>query len=335
MIMGKPEVHIVEMSDVTIGYGTGKPLLSGIRLNVNRGEMVALMGRNGSGKSTLLRSMIGLQPLITGSCILEKASLGSYSPRQRARMVSFVSSQMNQLPSITVAELAALGRMPHTGWMGRLGERDRRMVRKALEEVGLLPHVDRKLEHLSDGERQRALIARAFVQDTPLMVLDEPTAFLDIPNKFELIRLLRSFRDQGKSIVYSTHDMETALASADKIWMIQREKVLEGAPEDLGLAGIYHRLFERSGIIFEEEGRRFRYEQQPVGRIRMTGENGSLLNWTRVALERIGFAVDPEAETGLETLSTPGGPTWKVMLEGDELVFHSIYELARFLTKGN
>ena len=157
--------------------------------------------------------------------------------------VSFVSSQVSQLPSLTVGELVALGRMPYTGWMGRLNQEDRNLVEQALEEVQMTTFEDRKLDCLSDGERQRAMIARAFVQDTPLMVLDEPTAFLDIPNTYDLIRLLSSFRDRGKSIVYSTHDLETAMQCADKLWVIHEGKILEGAPEDLGLSGLFNECF--------------------------------------------------------------------------------------------
>lgn len=326
---------VIALEELTIGYGRDEFLLSGINLTVQPGEMVALMGRNGTGKSTLLKSMIGLMPAMGGTCLVDREPLDRYDLRSRARKVSYVSSQVAQLPAITVGELVAMGRMPYTGWMGRLGEDDRTLVRKALEKVRLESSLDRKLDRISDGERQRAMIARAFTQDTPLMVLDEPTAFLDIPNKYELIRLLTDFRDAGKSIVYSTHDLETAMSCADKLWVIQEGKIMEGAPEDLGISGLFNTLFDTSGITFDEESRRFKYSGAPRGSITLTGESGQIAVWTRNALERLGYEVKAKADRLLEVASDKGGSRW-ILSEGEGVrSFENIYTLARFLIKDN
>ena len=220
--------HIILLEHFSIGYQKESVLLSQLNLTVNKGEMVALVGKNGAGKSTLLKSMIGLVEPLDGVCLLDGVPIAEYSIRKRARRVSFVSSQFTQLPSLTVEELVGLGRMPYTDWMGRMTAEDHKKIGKAIEEVQMGAFAGRKLENLSDGERQRAMIARAFVQDTPLMVLDEPTAFLDVPNTFELVRVLSRFRESGRSIVYSTHDLETAIQFADKMWVIHGGRILEG-----------------------------------------------------------------------------------------------------------
>lgn len=326
-----PIQHIISLEQFSIGYQQEDPLLNPLELKVNRGEMVALIGRNGTGKSTLLKSMIGLLAPLGGACMLDGLPLDEYSLPQRARMLSFVSSQLTQLPSLTVGELVALGRMPYTDWMGRLTQEDRLQVRKALEEVQMTSFENRKLDCLSDGERQRAMIARAFVQDTPLMVLDEPTAFLDIPNTYDLIQLLSRFRDGGRSIVYSTHDLETAMQCADKMWVIHEGRILEGAPEDLGLSGTFSELFSQSGISFDEQSGKFLFSGKQRGRISLAGEQGKLLIWTRNMLERVGYRLEEGAERHIEIESTPEGNCWILQHRDESTRFDSLYKLARFL----
>jgi iron complex transport system ATP-binding protein len=323
--------HIISLNQFTIGYRKENALLSQLNLTVNRGEMVALIGRNGTGKSTLLKSMIGLLAPQNGVCLLDGLPFGEYTLPQRARRVSFVSSQHTQLPSLTVGELVCLGRMPYTGWMGRLTPEDKLLVKQALDEVQMGPFEERKLECLSDGERQRAMIARAFAQDTPLMVLDEPTAFLDVPNTYDLIRLLSRFRDGGRSIVYSTHDLETAMQCADKMWVIHEGKILEGAPEDLGMSGLFNELFSTSGIRFDEQAGRFLFSGKQRGRVSLEGEEGKPMVWTRNTLERLGYRLENGAEQLIRIESFPEGYSWILQKDGGSRRFENLYTLARFL----
>lgn len=327
--------QILLLENLAIGYENGRALLGDLNLSVCRGEMVALIGRNGTGKSTLLKSMIGLLDSLQGTCYLEGEQLQQYSLRKRARIVSYVSSQVSSLPPISVHELVSLGRMPHTDWMGRMSEKDRKLVRLALEEVRMESLSDRRLDQLSDGEKQRVMIARALVQDTPLMVLDEPTAFLDIPNKYELISLLTSFRDRGKSVIYSTHDLETAMMCADRLWVIHEGKILEGSPEDLGISGIFNDLFQSSGITFDEDTRRFIYKESRLGTVQLTGEPENVVAWTRRALERLGFQVSAQANTTLHVSETNHGYLWELVRNKRDYSFKNIHSLARFLIKDN
>jgi iron complex transport system ATP-binding protein len=221
--------------------------------------------------------------------------------------------------------------MPYTGWMGRLSEEDHILVKQALREVRMAPFEERKLDCLSDGERQRAMIARAFVQDTPLMVLDEPTAFLDIPNTYDLIRLLSSFRERGRSIVYSTHDLETALQCADKMWVIHEGRILEGAPEDLGLSGLFNELFSSSGIRYDELTGRFLFSGKQRGVLSLEGVRDEPLIWTRNTLERLGYRIEEGASMKLIIEQRAQGYSWVFKKEGASTSFKNLYTLARFL----
>ncbi|MEN8201472.1 MAG: ABC transporter ATP-binding protein [Bacteroidota bacterium] len=323
--------NIISLRDLAIGHVKNQPLLRDINLTVRTGEMVALIGRNGTGKSTLLKSMIGLLPLISGSCFLDGAGLETYDLRLRARKLSYVSSHFSHLPSISVREVVSLGRMPFTGFTGRLTGQDQIRIERALEEVRMSSFAERKLEHLSDGERQRSMIARALAQDTPLMVLDEPTAFLDIPNKYDLIQLLSGFRDQGKSIVYSTHDLDTAMHCADKIWVIYQDKILEGAPEDLGISGLFDVLFASEGVKYDQLSMRFRYAAASKGSVKLDGGEGKELLWTRSAIERLGFQLDDSGSIHIKVQETGPATSWVLKKEGQSHEFQNLYNLARFL----
>jgi len=326
--------HIISLEKLCIGHHPEEVLLKDIDLSVGPGEMVALIGRNGTGKSTLLKTMIGLLPSLGGTCKLEGKSIDDHGLSARARLVSFVSSQIAQLPTLSVEELVALGRLPYTGWMGRLDQADRAIVHQALEEVRLLSFAKRKLDQLSDGERQRAMIARAFVQDTRLMVLDEPTAFLDIPNTYDLIRLLSRFRDGGKSMVYSTHDLETAMQCADKMWVIHGGKIHEGAPEDLGLSGLFDELFSSSGIRYDEPSRRFHFKGTSRGSVSLEGSRDRGYFWTINALERLGYRVENQGGLHIRLEAGGSGYRWFLREKDASVSFSSLYKLARFLIQG-
>jgi iron complex transport system ATP-binding protein len=326
--------HMISLEQISIGYKRNQPLLSGVNLTAEPGEMIALVGRNGTGKSTLLRSILGLTPLLAGKCLLRGIPLQDYDMRNRARTVSYVSSQVARIPAITVRELVSLGRIPYTGWMGRQGNEDRKLIEQAVIEVGMEKYMDRNLEQLSDGERQRVMIARAFVQDTPVMVLDEPAAYLDIPNKYELVRILSAFRDQQKTILYSTHDLETAMMCADKFWVILDGQIHEGSPEDLGLSGLFEQLFESSGIAFDRESGRFKYQLAPRGGIRLVDGPDQAVVWTRHTLERLGFEVsDSQEQTTVMVTRAGSGFHWIVKQGNAEKSLDSLYRLARFLTQ--
>ena len=248
--------------------------------------------------------------------------------------MSYVSSQTDPRTSLRVRDVVSLGRMPYTGFLGRPGEKDREMISMALEELGMGSFSERRMDRLSDGERQRVMIARAVAQDTPVMILDEPAAYLDIPNKYDMVRILSAYRDRGKLIIYSTHDLETAMMSADKFWVIEDGQVLEGAPEDLGMTGVFERLFADPGIRYDPESGKFRYIRSFRGEIGLEGPADPVFFWTRHTLERIGFKVTGQGTpVTVTTPSEDGARSWMIRSPAGERKADSLYSLARCLTQ--
>jgi len=327
----QPSHPMILVRDLAIGYQKDAVLLDHLKLRVEHGELIALIGRNGTGKSTLLKTILGLLPPLAGELLLSGSPLTSYSALKRAQLVSYVASGLPQLPSLSVEEVASLGRMPHTGWRGQLSRIDKEEVSEALRLVGMSKFRNRKLDQLSDGERQRAMIARALAQDTPLILLDEPAAFLDIPNTHELITLLTQFRSSGKAIIYSTHDLELAMQCADKVWVIHEDHIFEGSPEDLGLGGLFSRIFSSSGIAFDEATGRFLFSRGRAKRICLLGEHEQALIWTRRLLRRLEYQIDPLSQRILRVEPAGDWFRWQLEEDGREWPFEDLYNLARFL----
>src|SRR5512133_2162061 len=225
---------ILVTENLTVGYvnhGRSAPVMEHIGLSARHGELVALIGRNGSGKSTLLRTIVSLQNPLEGRVIIQGKPLGTIDTSELPVLVSFTSTEPFPGHNIRVREVVALGRFPHTNWIGSLNDADVKAVTEALEVTGLLQLADRNIDNISDGERQRTLIARSLAQDTDLLVMDEPTAFLDLPSRFAIVSLLRKLtREKGKCVIYSTHDINTAVNEADSIWLMSSNEIEQGAP---------------------------------------------------------------------------------------------------------
>lgn len=217
------------------------------------GELTCLLGPNGAGKSTLLRTLSAFQPAIGGTIEIEGRSLADYSSRELSRLIGVVLTERVSLSNMTVGELVGLGRSPYTGFWGRLSAHDLEVTDRAIRLVGIDELRERPVGSLSDGERQKAMIAKTLAQETPIIFLDEPTAFLDYPSKVEIMQLLqRLAREEGKTVFLSTHDLELALQIADRVWLIDKTRGVEiGVPEDLALNGALGRYFEREGVVFD------------------------------------------------------------------------------------
>ncbi|MDE6322117.1 MAG: ABC transporter ATP-binding protein [Muribaculaceae bacterium] len=229
--MGTP---ILSTSQLTIGYG-GNAVQTDLNLEVRRGEMVCLLGPNGAGKSTLLRTVSGVQPPLGGMVMIDNKLLRAYSPRELARKVALVYTDTTMAGALTVRELVALGRQPHTGFFGRLHSDDRQKVDEAMSIAGIGSLASKMVAQLSDGERQKAMIARALAQQTPLIVMDEPTAFLDVASRLEVMSLLKQLsREHGVSMLISTHDVASAVTMADTLWLMRKDGgVISGTPAQL------------------------------------------------------------------------------------------------------
>lgn len=329
--------RMLRIESLTIGYrsrGRETPIASGIDLTLEAGELVCLLGPNGAGKSTLMRTLAGMNPPLRGRVLLDGEDVHQLHPRERARRLSVVLTERVDTGLLTSYAVVALGRSPHTDWSGALTERDHAAVRTAIERVGATDLSHRYVADLSDGERQRVMMARALAQEPRLMLLDEVTAFLDLPGRVRAMRLLqRLARESGCAILLSTHDLDLAIRGADRIWLLPAKgPIRAGAPEDLVLDGAFGAAFASEGVEFEAHRGTFRMHRPPRGEVQLVGE-GLLREWTARALEREGVGV-------WDGIGSPPGicvqvgndveEGWRLVApEGEISPFPNLRELAR------
>ena len=224
---------MIELQHLTVGYGE-KAILSDINQSLREGQMVCLLGANGVGKSTLLRTLAGFLPPLSGKVMLEGRDLLSFSLSERSRAVSVVLTERVEVPYMKVEDLVGMGRSPYTGFFGTLTKEDKTIIGEAIELVGITDLAGRTIDTLSDGERQKALLAKALAQQTPIILLDEPTAFLDFHAKISTLRLmLRLAHETNKTILLSTHDVGMALRLSDVLWIVQDGQISTGTTASL------------------------------------------------------------------------------------------------------
>ncbi|MCD8293157.1 MAG: ABC transporter ATP-binding protein [Prevotellaceae bacterium] len=317
--MQEPTIHIERLSIGYPGKGSVKVVASGINADIAGGELTCLLGANGVGKSTLLRTLSAFQPKLSGRIYLLGREIESYSDKQLSRVLGVVLTDKCDLRNMTVTELVGLGRSPYTGFWGLLSKADKEVVARALTLTGI-SHLARRMVHtLSDGERQKMMIAKALAQETPVIFLDEPTAFLDYPSKVEMMQLLlRLSRQAGKTIFLSTHDLELALQIADKLWLMSATQgVTVGTPEDLSLSGALGRFFARKGIEFDTEAGLFRVSATCKARVKLIGE-GVRYAMACKALRRNGILAgrDIEADCCVDAGASSGAGAFLLRLPG-------------------
>jgi len=288
---------LLETRGLAIGYplrrGQRRVVAEDIDVGLRPGELVCLLGPNGAGKSTLLRTLAGIQRPLHGQVRLLGADLHDLDPRDLARRLSLVLTERIDVGALTARAVVALGRHPHTDWTGRLGPADEVVVTEALAAVGATALAPRLVTELSDGERQKVLIARALAQEPRLMLLDEPTAFLDLPRRVEIMSLLhRLAREGGRGILLSTHDLDLALRSADRLWLLPPGGPLRaGIPEALVLDGAFQATFPSDEVAFDPYSGHFKLRGSARGHVDLIGDGLAAL-WTGRALEREGFVVN-------------------------------------------
>ena len=246
----------IQLINLGIGYMTKhgvRTVAEGINGTIRKGELTCLLGANGVGKSTLLRTLSAFQPMTAGEVLIEGHDMTSFSDKEMSRLIGVVLTEKPDVRNMRVRELVSLGRSPYTGFWGTNTKEDWAIVNEALEQVGITELRERLVDTLSDGERQKVMIAKALAQQTPVIYLDEPTAFLDFPSKVEVMLLLRRISQEGgKTIFLSTHDLELALQIADCIWLMDRSEGLHiGTPEELANQGLLGRFVEKRGIHFD------------------------------------------------------------------------------------
>ena len=225
---------IISLSHLTIGYFASHPVITDIDLALRSGQLSCLIGENGIGKSTLLKTLTGFLPKLGGNLLLDGRDIQSYSQRELAREVSIVLTQKPDVQNLTIEEIIGLGRSPYTGFFGRLRAEDRLVVEDAIAAMGIEKLKGRMIQTLSDGERQKVMIAKALAQETSVILLDEPTAFLDFPSKAETFQTLRRMaHERDKLILLSTHDLELAVRFADSLLEVREGRLKEVSAADV------------------------------------------------------------------------------------------------------
>ena len=300
------ESVILQAEALSIGYRTGKRTThvhQDLQFQLYRGELTCLLGANGTGKSTLLRTLSASQPALSGKLLLDGRPLEEYSERERSQSIGVVLTDKTFSGGLTVYELVALGRQPHTGFFGRLHREDHALIEEALEQVGIAYKKNSYTAELSDGERQKVMIAKALVQECPLILLDEPTAFLDVVSRIEIMQLLhRLANEQQKAILLSTHDMEQALILSDRLWLLSKENGLEcGVTEDLILQHRMDHLFQREEILFDAQHGVYYPQNKGSKRVCVESADATLLHWGINALQRKGYSCVSAEEAKGET----------------------------------
>jgi len=302
-------MSILTTQRLTIGYsrkGKIDVIQSGLDLQLRAGELVCLIGPNGSGKSTLLRTLTGLQKPLSGMTLIDGKEIIKLKQSEKALLIALVLTERIEIENATVYNLVSLGRHPHSNWWGNITDEEDTVIREAIEMVHLTHKMHQNINELSDGERQRAMIAKALAQDTPIIMLDEPTAHLDLPNRVEIMLLLhRLAHKTDKAILLSTHELDLALQAADRIWLMSADKGVEcGVPEDLVFDGSFNRAFESKSYFFNASNGNFSMNYPMTKKVWVSGDK-TRMYWTFRALARAGYAVMQDAD--VQILVTESG----------------------------
>jgi iron complex transport system ATP-binding protein len=332
--MNSTREKVLSLDSLKIGYGSGKSLnilLPPINAYAYKGELIAVIGKNGIGKSTLLRTLAGLQPSLGGNVLIYGKDIKEFSKINLAHKIGYISTEVVRVSNMRVYDLVALGRFPHTNWTGKINSEDNDVIIDSIEKAGILKLCKRPVTELSDGERQRAMIARVLAQDTGILVMDEPTAFLDIRSKYEIVHLMHNLSEKrGKTIIFSTHDLNTAISHSDKIWLTLDDKLKDGAPEDLMIEGAFAHLFDDSSVRFNVEDGSFTFRSEHKGKIYVEGE-GIKKQWTEKAINRAGYSVSEILENPIIKVNSGDLKKWQLITNKTSEEFSSIYELVNWL----
>lgn len=299
------KLPVISAKKLEIGYPKNRKqkessLYNNLNFNLFAGELTCLLGENGAGKSTLLRTLTGIQTPLSGTININNRALSEYSEQELSTLIGLVLTDKTTAGGLTVSELVALGRYPYTGFFGKLNQDDYEIIRQAMNDVNISHKANAYVAELSDGERQKVMIAKALAQQCPIIILDEPTAFLDVINRIEIMNLLHHLAvTQDKTILLSTHDIELALLLADRIWLLSRNKGFNyGITEDLVLSNQINEYLGNKNINFDKNSGRFVAKQSMDKTIRLKAD-GELFFWAKNYLSRKGYQISDNENTDL------------------------------------
>lgn len=323
--------------NLSIGYNETrhskkKLLYSNLNFNLYAGELTCLLGPNGAGKSTLLRTLSGSQFPLEGEIQVQGKDISTYKEQDLSTIFGLVLTDKLAAGGLTVRELVGLGRYPYTGFFGRLSSYDEQVIEKAMTDTGITHKATSYVSELSDGERQKAMIAKALAQECPIVLLDEPTAFLDATSRIEVMNLLYHLAvDHNKSILLSTHDIELALLLADRLWLLSRTNGLKcGLTEDIVLSGAMQEFFGQPHIRFDEYTGSFMPLRRSDRAIYLSAEE-PLRRWTRNLLERKGYRLTEDLSEAMCEISVKSRNDIQVQKNGILEHLQSFEELVDFL----
>ncbi|MDR2951164.1 MAG: ABC transporter ATP-binding protein [Prevotella sp.] len=328
---------VIKAQNISIGYLKSKHrdrdiLYNNLSFELYKGELVCLLGANGAGKSTLLRTVSASQPALNGEIYLYNKDISTLSEKELSQQLGLVLTDKTSTGGLLVRELVELGRYPYTGFFGQLTANDKDIVHRAMEDVGIAYKANSYMAELSDGERQKVMIAKVLAQECPIVLLDEPTAFLDIESRIEIMNLLHHLAmDQSKTILLSTHDIDMALLLADRLWLLSRNNgLVNGVTEDIILSGKMDNFFKGENIVFDRYTGNFLPKRANNKKVYLNAE-GIYHHWTKNMLERHGFSVsDNNNETLFSIVSSP--QTITIIKNGVSTDVPSFEELAKYLS---
>lgn len=335
MYSGELNKVMLSCDKLEIGYshkGENKIILADLNLQLHSGQLIALIGPNGSGKSTLIRTLCALQKSISGNIYIGEDKLNQINI---SKYIAIVLTSSVYAPNFTVFDMVSTGRIPHTNWLGRLGNEDVAIINRSIEAVGIGKLSDRLVSQLSDGERQKMMIAKALAQESPIIVLDEPTAHLDLVNRVEITKLLRELaHKENKAILMATHELDLAIQTADRIWLLESDKVHIGAPEDLIINADLQNAFSRMSIDFDHLSGSFRIKPQTIIPINYKKKEDSVLElWTERLLLKFGFYISNTREENLKLDFSFKDKVWMLRNNNENKLFSNLASLGDELRK--
>lgn len=330
-------MSILNTHNLSIGYRKNKScttIISGLDLELKQGVLAALVGANGIGKSTLLRTLVGNQQPISGIVNINNQNLSTISKKELSHLLSIVNTDRTQAGGLTVRELVALGRQPYTGFLGILDKNDQRIISESMQSAGISHKANHFLAELSDGERQKAMIAKALAQQTPIIILDEPTAFLDVESRLETMLLLhRLAHEQNKAILLSSHDLSQSLMLADELWVIDHKRNMYcGNTEDIALSGVLNYIFTSPNITFDSIEGDFKIKRSIHQSVNITCDNETLRKWIINALNRNNIGID-ENNTAAITITPLSATEINISSKENNVQAKSIAETISIITE--
>ncbi|TWP23000.1 ABC transporter ATP-binding protein [Apibacter muscae] len=319
--------NILQINNLSIGYN--KALVSRINLNLESGDIVLLIGKNGTGKTTLLKTILNEIPSLEGEIKINNQNINSISLEKISQLVSVVLSRSNISPFLKVYDLVALGRYPYKKWYQKITPEEKKNIDNILELLKLTPYKDYYITQLSDGNLQKALIARAFVQDTPLLILDEPTSHLDITNKLEITKFIKFLaKDKGKIVLFTSHDLNLGLSIADQIAFIKGENFKTGFTEDLALNENIIDFFAGTDVLFNYETNDYEIlTNKKKLKINIVG-NSKPIYWLKKSLLRNGYSIDLNARTVIKEENS----NFVIQIEEKNYCFSTLEKVIHFLS---